>query len=103
MMTFAEYQKLALRTAGPKGEAILGIGGEVGELQNKYKKQEYHGHEFNDGEIAEELGDILWYVAVLAASEDVDLERLAVDNIKKLRSRYPNGFTIEDSVNRSKS
>jgi len=50
--------------------------------------------------VIEELGDILWYVAVYAHDIGVDLEEVAERNIEKVAKRYPNGFSAEASINR---
>jgi len=41
--------------------------------------------------LSQELGDVLWYVAVLAADLDVDLETVGATNLAKLASRQQRG------------
>ena len=75
--------------------AILGLSSEVGELTGVLKKV----HRDNDGTIdsdalekmVKELGDILWYVAQVAAELDYDLSEIADLNTKKLKSRQKRG------------
>jgi len=55
----------------------------------------------NIAEIAEELGDILWYIAALATTLKLDLGEIAQQNIKKLKKRYPEGYSDERSRERS--
>ena len=47
-----------------------------------------------------ELGDIAWYLAETAYALDIPLERVLQGNIDKLKERYPEGFSTENSVNR---
>lgn len=96
-MTFSEYQKLALRTAAPKTKhnelfhLVLGLVGEAGEIAEKFKKlvrdKNSNESEIDKEDIKKELGDVLWYVAVLADHLEVDLEDVADLNIKKLADR----------------
>lgn len=108
-MTINEYQQLAARTASTrtKGEkienGILGLCGETGEIADIYKKYLYQGHEPDREHMAEELGDVCWYVAELAAGLGVTLEEVMEQNIEKLRKRYPDGFDAERSVHREES
>lgn len=51
-------------------------------------------------DIEEELGDVLWYIATTAAGAGVALDDIMEHNIEKLRRRYPEGFSIDRSVNR---
>jgi NTP pyrophosphatase (non-canonical NTP hydrolase) len=37
--------------------------------------------------VADELGDVLWYLAVLAADLGLSLDEIATGNLDKLRSR----------------
>lgn len=106
-MDFNEYQQLASRTAGEreKGEKsyfcyALGLAGEAGEFANKIKKTFFHGHDFDRTELVLELGDALWYLSMAALIMEVPLEQVAIENIEKLKRRYPNGFTEEASRNR---
>ena len=95
-MTLDEYQKAALETAMyPKEYKIiypaLGITGEAGECSDKIKKviRDNNG-EFTDEkkqEIAKEIGDVLWYCAVLSKDIGYSLEEIGILNIEKLQSR----------------
>lgn len=49
----------------------LALAGEVGELANRTKKVFLHGHPYDQEKVIEELGDILWYIAVY--SHDIAL------------------------------
>jgi NTP pyrophosphatase (non-canonical NTP hydrolase) len=96
---FGHYQVESARTL-PMGTtktdiliAAIGLCGEAGEVADYVKKVEGHGHEFNKAKLAEELGDVLWYVAALCSYYDIQLGAAAIGNIKKLRARYPKGFS----------
>lgn len=78
----------------------LGIGGEAGEVQDIIKKYVFHGHPLDKDKIRGELGDVLWYIARIAAWSDLTLDEIAQTNIEKLERRYPNGFDKEKSINR---
>lgn len=69
---------------------ILGLAGEVGELLNEYKKRLRDGeaHARFPDRVAEELGDILWYVAETATKFDLDLNDVAERNLEKTRARW---------------
>lgn len=103
-----EYQELASRTAVKDRslkEALLEVGlgcsGEAGEISDEIKKIYFHDHEINRDNLIKEAGDVLWYIARLASVLDTSLEEIAERNIEKLRNRYPNGFTTENSIHRS--
>ena len=74
--------------------------GETGEIADIYKKYLYQEHEFDRGHMAEELGDVCWYVAELATGLGVTLKEVMGRNIEKLRKRYPEGFDAERSMHR---
>ena len=106
-MTIHEYQKLAMTTLNPELSqkdvlinGVMGLCGESGEAIDIVKKWLAQGHELDREKLAKELGDICWYLAETATALDVSLEEVLERNIEKLRSRYPEGFSTERSVNR---
>jgi NTP pyrophosphatase (non-canonical NTP hydrolase) len=102
-----EYQKLAMRTNSdqPMTQAIcngvFGLCGEAGEVADLLKKSLFHGHELDKQSLSKELGDVMWYVACLAETFNLKLDKIAQQNIDKLIKRYPEGFDKQRSINRS--
>ena len=96
MLSFEEYQRKALTTCNRQCDiqlmTALGLAGEVGEYVEKIKKERFHNREFDRNVLIEELGDILWYVAVAADYYGVDLSVVASMNTLKLKKRFPDGF-----------
>jgi NTP pyrophosphatase (non-canonical NTP hydrolase) len=96
-MELNEYQAASQATdqaRGYEGKAIivplLGLAGEAGALLTEYKKLLRDGSayiSFRD-QIGEELGDILWYVANLAAKFDIELDDIATANLAKTVARW---------------
>lgn len=106
-MDLSVYQDLAERTSGAGGQgerrliiAALGLAGEAGEFANMVKKKTAHKHQISEEELADELGDVLWYAAEAASACGLDLSEIAEMNVEKLRKRYPDGFSSEKSINR---
>ena len=106
-MMINEYQKLALTTLNPELSqkdvlinGVMGLCGEAGEAIDIVKKHLHQGHALDREKLIKELGDIAWYLAETAAALDISLEEVLARNIEKLRSRYPEGFSTERSVNR---
>ena len=105
-LTLNDYQRMARRTSGTKRksdkmeEALFGLAGEVGELCDHYKKYMHQGHDLDYDHMAEEAGDVMWYLAEIADALGVTLEDIARRNIDKLLKRYPDGFDPERSINR---
>lgn len=102
-----EYQKLAMRTATDKCRnvlnAALGLTGEAGEVADEVKKSTFQGHDWNSSKIIEKLGDVLWYVALMADLLNVSLDFVMENNIEKLKRRYPDGFDPARSINREEN
>ena len=99
------YQQVAKTTAiYPREQAIiyptLGLTGEAGEVANKVKKIIRDGSNKNDdrmvSEIKSEIGDCLWYIAVLADDIGCKLSDIANTNLIKLENRKKKG-TIHGS------
>ena len=105
-MELNEYQRLARRTNNmdtPSGmieNGVLGMCGEAGECADILKKYFFQGHELDRNAMLEEVGDMLWYIALTASGLGVTLEEVAQKNLTKLQVRYPEGFDPERSVNR---
>jgi len=97
-MNLKEYQKLCKKTAkkfDKKEKEILnwglGIVGETGDLAGCIKKTYFHNNNQKAG-IRENLGDTLWYAAMICNFFNWDFEEVLEENIKKLKKRYPKGF-----------
>ena len=106
-MTFDEYQEAAMRTASTIQDmdllllnGVMGLNGEAGECIDLLKKNMFQGHDLDDEKLMNELGDVLWYAAIIAKSRGHLLSDAASMNITKLKKRYPNGFDAEKSINR---
>ena len=79
---------------------VMGLCGEAGETIDLVKKHMYQGHALDKQKIAMELGDIAWYLAETAYALDIPLEKILRANLEKLKKRYPEGFSVERSINR---
>ena len=103
-MTLDEYQQHALRTATfPDRVRVLypalklaGEAGEVAEKLGKLMRDEGYepGAALSDTQreaLTKELGDVLWYVAVLARDLGVTLEEVGSSNLEKLADRQRRG------------
>jgi NTP pyrophosphatase (non-canonical NTP hydrolase) len=97
-MTFDEYQKQALTTAVTNPDPLMdktiwamGVAGEAGEVIEKWKKiVAYKDGKIGDedlAELAKELGDVVWYIAVLAQSLGLSFDDIMLRNVKKLQDR----------------
>lgn len=95
-MTGNNYQSKALRTATLKyfdpANAALGLTGEAGEVADEVKKCLYQGREWDSEKIIEKLGDVLWYVSLMAECFGAPLDFVMEYNLDKLQKRYPDGF-----------
>ena len=111
-MDFTEYQARATETAVYPGQgeftglayAALGLSGEAGETAEQVKKTWRDDGESVTNErrvkILKELGDVLWYVAVLADYLDLSLDDIATTNLAKLASRQGRGLLGGSGDNR---
>ena len=109
-ITAAVYQEKACETAiFPKNKAMeyltLGLTGEAGEIANKVKKfirdgaaqDEYLAKRI---EVGYEIGDVLWYCAVLAEELDMNLGHIMENNLQKLADRKKRGTLSGSGDNR---
>ena len=89
-MNFNEYQEKAMSFRLPSASmsyALLGIGGEVGELYSYIAKAERDDTEVDPYVLQKELGDILWFISAISADLGLSLEDVALANIDKLADR----------------
>ena len=98
-MNATTYQNLAMRTKnhGLDGElpiliAALGLCGEAGEVAEHIKKRVAHSQPLNVEHLEKELGDVLWYVALMCDCAGLDMADVMEKNIHKLMERWPEGF-----------
>jgi NTP pyrophosphatase (non-canonical NTP hydrolase) len=106
-VALARYREDVERTAGDFGGqpenvkyAAMGLPEEAGEVAGVLKKWLYHGHPFKRAKLVEELGDLLFYFCRLLNLFNISFYEVLEFNIKKRKTRYPNGFDPERSVNR---
>jgi len=100
------YENLAGQTAiFPKEKALeylaLGMTSEAGEVAGKVKKlirdgDDVEGFEMKKIAIASEIGDVLWYCAMMAKEVGVPLNTIMQENLKKLHGRKERG-TLQGS------
>lgn len=110
-MNFDEYQKQALKTRVVHPDAlmnktiwVMGVAGEAGEVVEKWKKIiAYKGGKISEedlAELAKELGDVVWYIAVLADSLGLSFGDIMQNNLEKLASRQTRGVLKGKGDNR---
>lgn len=101
-MDMKTYQQIAAETDqtppgsvdDPTGKGmiipLLGMAGEVGELLGEYKKylRDGESHRLFNDRVAEELGDLLWYVTTAATKFGLDLDDIAERNTRKCKDRF---------------
>lgn len=81
--------------------ALLGINTENGELQDQFKKHVFYGRELDKTNLVEEIGDLMWYMALLCNELGVSFEEVWEKNIAKLNNRYKGGkFTETKALGR---
>ena len=105
-MNGIEYQKLAMRTCSTMGDkqamlhhGVFGLNSEAGEVSGLLQKV-YQGHLFDIEHMKKELGDCMWMIAEVCEALGFTMDDVMQANIKKLKERYPDGFSAERSINR---
>jgi NTP pyrophosphatase (non-canonical NTP hydrolase) len=114
-MNLDDYQKRALKTDSYDSKEvsvtdpafvakILGLVGEAGEVAEKFKKiiRNKNGQmsASDRQDIVRELGDLLWYTAVMAHYLDTNLDKVAKINLEKLADRHDRGVIKSSGDNR---
>ena len=112
-MTADEYQSLCERTESSYSvlhnldgdrdrlmHGAIGVATEAGELLDAIKKHVWYGKPLDWTNIAEECGDLCWYIALICNAGDFSMAEIMERNIAKLRVRYPEKFTEEAALHR---
>jgi len=95
-----DYQKLCKLTSKkfktPEHEIHtwgLGISSEAGDVAGCILKTYAHDNDQKQG-IRENLGDTLWYAAMICNFYGWDMQKILEENMEKLKKRFPKGFTV---------
>jgi NTP pyrophosphatase (non-canonical NTP hydrolase) len=116
-MDFNEYQSKIIKTAKYPDIGknfvypTLGLAGETGEVAEKIKEvaekiqkilRDHDGiiDEKKREELEKEIGDVLWYLAMLCTELRIELGRVAKVNIKKLLDRLDRNVIQGEGDNR---
>ncbi len=99
-----KYQRLVKKTAKvdfkTKNDEIvnwgLGVSGEAGDLAGCVKKTVYHNNDQRQG-IRENVGDTMWYLAMICNFYGWKFEEVLAENIEKLNKRYSKGFSEKEA------
>lgn len=101
-MNLDEYQQAALRTINPAlddrdrlVDASVGLVEEASEFLGLVRKRVFQQRDIDQARLTEELGDVLWCLAVTAHTLGIPLSHIAKANQDKLRRRHPEGFNAE--------
>lgn len=101
------YQHLAARTINKdlsitevEKHALHGMVGEIGEIHSLYQKV-YQGHDMDYEHLCKEIGDLCWFIAEFCTALSINLSDVMMENIEKLKKRYPEGFSVEESLHRA--
>ena len=89
-------------------EKVIDFGSHAETIKHELFHKHPKGHRIKEPKLTrenrrEELGDLLWYLTWLCSEFGFSLEEVAQANIAKLRERYPEGFSVERSINRKET
>jgi len=80
--------------------AGMGLSTEAGEFLDALKKHIFYGKELDRVNLAEEMGDVFWYCAIVASELGINFEDVMDKNIEKLQARYGEKFSEEKADSR---
>jgi NTP pyrophosphatase (non-canonical NTP hydrolase) len=80
--------------------AGIGLSTESGEFLDALKKHIFYGRELDKVNLAEEMGDMFWYMAIVADELGFEFEEVMERNITKLKARYGDKFSEEKAEKR---
>ena len=80
--------------------AGIGLSTESGEFLDALKKHIFYGKELDRVNLVEEVGDLFWYIAIVADELGFKIEDVMENNISKLKARYGDKFSEDKAENR---
>jgi NTP pyrophosphatase (non-canonical NTP hydrolase) len=80
--------------------AVVGMVTEAAEAIDVLKKFIYYGKPLDETNLREEVGDSSWYERILADELGSSHLGIMLQNVRKLRQRYPDKFTEHKATNR---
>ena len=80
--------------------ACFGMQTETSEFTDAIKKALFYGKDLDVVNLKEELGDLMWYMAIAMDELGTDFETEANRVINKLKVRYPEKFSNEAATTR---
>lgn len=80
--------------------SALGLSTEAGEILDAVKKHVYYGKELDKVNLFEEVGDLFWYLAVMADELGFSFEDAMKKNNEKLEARYGSRFSSDKAIDR---
>lgn len=86
-----EYQRRAMRTKDQLATRKL----------VDSKEYVFHGKQLDEKHAQKELGDVMWYAALICTAFDWSMDDILEGNIRKLGQRYPEGFDTHKANNRA--
>lgn len=95
-----EYIDDGLISIGGLVNGCLGLSGEAGEVSDMIKKWIFHGSTMDEQHLKKEIGDVMWYIAMICESMGWSMDEVMELNIAKLKKRYPDGFDTERANSR---
>lgn len=102
--TDADYTVVVQRLQNPALVRLLhvamGLATETGEFVDQLKKHIFYGKPLDKTNLAEELGDLTWYMRIAFATLDTGMLEILLRNVEKLRVRYPDKFTEQNALER---
>lgn len=98
------FEAISVRMAQPENirflHAAIGLATEAGEIQDQLKKAVFYGKPLDKVNLAEELGDLFWYMAIMADQLGTSFDEIQEKNIAKLKARYGAKFTEAAALTR---
>lgn len=99
-----DFEAIGARLSQPENirllHAAIGLATESGEVLDQLKKVAFYGKPLDKVNLAEEMGDLFWYMAIMADTLGVSFSDIMAKNIAKLKQRYGSKFTEDAALHR---